>query len=107
MGKSFNGSCPLGPHLVTLDEVGDPDNLKMVLKLNGEVRQDSSTANMVYKIADLVSWWSNTTLQPGDVITTGSPPGVIAGMKGAAYLGPGDRIDARVDKLGTLTTFIV
>ena len=107
LGKSFNGSCPLGPHLVTMDEIGNPDDLKMVLTLNGEERQNSSTANMVYKVADLVSWWSNTTLQPGDVITTGSPPGVIAGMRNTPYLGPGDRIDARVDKLGTLTTFIV
>lgn len=107
LGKSFDGSCPLGPYLVTMDEVGDPDDLKMVLTLNGEERQNSSTANMVYKIADIVSWWSNTTLQPGDVLTTGSPPGVIAGMKDAAYLSPGDRIDATIEKLGTLTTFIV
>lgn len=107
LGKSFNGSCPLGPHLVTLDEIDDPDNLKMVLELNGEQRQDSNTANMVYKIAELVSWWSNTTLQPGDVITTGSPPGVIAGMKDTPYLQPGDRIDAHIDQLGTLTTYIV
>lgn len=107
LGKSFDGSCPLGPWLVTLDEVGDPNNLKMVLTLNGEKRQDSSTANMHYKVAELVSWWSNTTLQPGDVISTGSPPGVIAGMKNAAYLKPGDRIDCSVERLGTLTTFIV
>jgi len=107
LGKSFDGSCPFGPHLVTLDEVGEIDDLAMVLTLNGEERQNSSTANMVYKVADLVSWWSNTTLQPGDIITTGSPPGVIAGMKDTEYLGPGDRIDARVEKLGTLTTHIV
>jgi len=107
LGKSFDGSCPLGPHLVTMDEVGDPNDLKMVLTLNGEERQNSSTANMVYKVADLVSWWSNTTLQPGDLITTGSPPGVIAGMSNPVYLKPGDRIDAHIDKLGTLTTFIV
>jgi 2-keto-4-pentenoate hydratase/2-oxohepta-3-ene-1,7-dioic acid hydratase in catechol pathway len=107
LGKSFNGSCPLGPYLVTMDEVGDPDNLKLTLKLNGEERQNSSTANMVYKIADMVSWWSNTTLEPGDVLTSGSPPGVIAGMKNPVYLKPGDRIDATVEKLGTLTTFIV
>jgi acylpyruvate hydrolase len=107
LGKSFDGSCPFGPHLVTLDEVGEIDDLAMVLTLNGEERQNSSTANMVYKVADLVSWWSNTTLQPGDIITTGSPPGVIAGMKDTKYLGPGDRIDARVEKLGTLTTHIV
>jgi acylpyruvate hydrolase len=107
LGKSFDGSCPLGPYLVTMDEVGDPDNLKMVCRLNGEERQNSSTANMVYKIADMVSWWSNTTLQPGDVLTSGSPPGVIAGMKNPVYLKPGDRIDCTVEKLGTLTTYIV
>jgi acylpyruvate hydrolase len=107
LGKSFDGSCPLGPYLVTMDEVGDPDNLKMVCQLNGEERQNSSTANMVYKIADMVSWWSNTTLQPGDVLTSGSPPGVIAGMKNPVYLKPGDRIDCTVEKLGTLTTYIV
>jgi len=107
LGKSFNGSCPLGPHLVTLDEIDDVDDMAMVLMLNGEERQNSSTANMVYKVRDLVSWWSNTTLEPGDLITTGSPPGVIAGMRDTPYLGPGDRIDATVQHLGTLTTFIV
>ena len=107
LGKSFDGSCPLGPYLVTMDEVGNPDDLKMVLKLNGEERQNSSTANMVYKIAEMVSWWSNITLEPGDVLTSGSPPGVIAGMKDPQYLKPGDRIDATVEKLGTLTTHIV
>jgi 2-keto-4-pentenoate hydratase/2-oxohepta-3-ene-1,7-dioic acid hydratase in catechol pathway len=107
LGKSFDGSCPLGPYLVTLDEVGNLDDLKMVLKLNGEERQNSSTANMVYKIAEMVAWWSNTTLEPGDVLTSGSPPGVIAGMRDPVYLKPGDRIDCTVEQLGTLTTFIV
>ncbi|MDT8319926.1 MAG: fumarylacetoacetate hydrolase family protein [Xanthomonadales bacterium] len=107
LGKSFDGSCPLGPYLVTMDEVGDPDDLKMVLTLNGEERQSSSTANMVYKIADMVAWWSNTTLEPGDVLTSGSPPGVIAGMQNPVYLKPGDRIDCKVERLGTLTTHIV
>lgn len=107
LGKSFNGSCPLGPYLVTLDEVGDADNLPMVLTLNGEERQNSNTANMVYQVAELVSWWSNTTLQPGDLITTGSPPGVIAGMKNTPYLAPGDRIECNIEKLGRLTTYIV
>jgi len=107
LGKSFDGSCPLGPYLVTLDETGDVNNLGMVLTLNGEERQNSNTGNVQYKIADMVSWWSNTTLEPGDVITSGSPPGVIAGRRDAAYLKGGDRIDCRVDRLGTLTTFIV
>lgn len=106
LGKSFDGSCPLGPYLVTLDEVGDVNNLGLVLTLNGEERQRSSSANMHYKIADMVSWWSNTTLEPGDLITSGSPPGVIAGRKNPVYLKDGDRVDCMVDRLGTLTTFI-
>lgn len=107
LGKSFDGSCPLGPYLVTLDEVGDVNDLKMVLTLNGEERQNSNTGNVHYKIADMVSWWSNITLEPGDVITSGSPPGVIAGRKDGKYLKDGDRIDCNVEKLGTLTTYIV
>ena len=107
LGKSFDGSCPLGPHLVTLDEVGDVNNLGMQLTLNGQPRQTSNSGNVHYKIADMVAWWSNTTLEPGDVITSGSPPGVIAGSKDPVYLKNGDRIDCNVEKLGTLTTFIV
>ncbi|MEJ8569759.1 fumarylacetoacetate hydrolase family protein [Elongatibacter sediminis] len=107
LGKSFDGSCPLGPYLVTMDEIDDPDNMKLNLTLNGEERQNSSTANMVYKIAEMVAWWSNTTLEPGDVLTTGSPPGVISGMRDPVYLKPGDQIDCTVEHLGTLTTHIV
>jgi len=107
LGKSFDGSCPFGPHLVTTDELSDPHNLDMKLRLNGEVRQDSNTKFMHYKTAELVAWWSNTTLEPGDIITSGSPPGVIAGMKDPVWLKAGDRIDATVDEIGTLTTHIV
>lgn len=107
LGKSFNGSCPFGPHLVTPDELSDPHNLKMTLKVNGEVRQDSNTSNMHYKTAELVSWWSNTTLEPGDIITSGSPPGVAAGMAIPNWLEPGDDIDATVAELGSLITHIV
>jgi 2-keto-4-pentenoate hydratase/2-oxohepta-3-ene-1,7-dioic acid hydratase in catechol pathway len=107
LGKSFDGSCPFGPHLVTTDELSDPHNLDMKLRVNGEVRQDSNTKFMHYKTAELVSWWSNTTLEPGDIITSGSPPGVAAGMKEPAWLKPGDRIDATVAELGTLTTHII
>ncbi|MDJ0928793.1 MAG: fumarylacetoacetate hydrolase family protein [Gammaproteobacteria bacterium] len=107
LGKSFDGSCPFGPHLVTVDELSDPHNLEMKLKVNGDVRQDSNTSQMHYKTAELVSWWSNTTLEPGDIITSGSPPGVAAGMAVPDWLEPGDRIDADVAELGTLTTHIV
>ena len=107
LGKSFNGSCPFGPHLVTPDELSDPHNLAMTLKVNGEVRQNSNTSNMHYKTAELVSWWSNTTLEPGDIITSGSPPGVAAGMAIPNWLEPGDDIDATVAELGSLITHIV
>ena len=104
MGKSFDGSCPLGPWLVTLDEIGDINDLEMKLYLNGELRQDSNTKNTHYSIAELVAWWSNMTLEPGDVITTGSPPGVISGMKVRNWLKAGDLIEARVKSLGCLVT---
>jgi len=107
LGKSFDGSCPFGPHLVTVDQISDPHNLKMQLRVNGELRQDANTSQMHYKTAELVSWWSNTTLEPGDIITSGSPPGVAAGMAEPKWLKPGDRVDAEVAELGTLTTFIV
>lgn len=107
MGKSFKGSCPLGPWLVTRDELDDPHNLAMKLRVNGDLRQDANTGQMHYKTAELVSWWSHMGLEPGDVITSGSPPGVAAGMKVPAWLKPGDTVEATVDKLGTLTTYIV
>ena len=107
LGKSFDGSCPFGPHLVTVDELSDPHQLDMKLRVNGEVRQDANTSQMHYKTAELVSWWSNTTLEPGDIITSGSPPGVAAGMAVPDWLEPGDRVDATVAELGTLTTHIV
>ncbi|MGI9342266.1 MAG: fumarylacetoacetate hydrolase family protein, partial [Gammaproteobacteria bacterium] len=107
LGKSFDGSCPFGPHLVTPDELSDPHQLPMTLRVNGDVRQDASTADMHYKTAELVSWWSNTTLEPGDIITSGSPPGVAAGMAVPDWLEPGDKVDATVAELGTLTTHIV
>ncbi|RME35755.1 MAG: fumarylacetoacetate hydrolase family protein [Gammaproteobacteria bacterium] len=107
MGKSFRGSCPLGPHLVTRDQISDPHNLEMRLTVNGELRQHANTGEMHYKTAELVSWWSHMGLYPGDVITSGSPPGVIAGMENPVWLKPGDRIDATIAELGTLTTYIV
>lgn len=107
LGKSFDGSCPFGPHLVTPDELGDPHNLDMKLRVNGELRQDANTSQMHYKTAELVSWWSNTTLEPGDIITSGSPPGVAAGMAVPDWLEPGDIVEATIEKLGTLTTYIV
>ncbi len=106
LGKSFDTSCPLGPWLTTSDEIADPQNLHMTLKLNGEVRQNANTGDMIFGVADLVSWWSNITLEPGDVITSGSPSGVIAGHKNPVWLGPGDKIEASIEGLGTLVNTI-
>ncbi len=104
MGKSFDGSCPFGPWLVTLDEVEDPNNLDMKMYLNGELRQNSNTRATHYNMAELVSWWSQMTLEPGDVITTGSPPGVISGMKDPVWMKSGDVMECHVEGLGCLVT---
>jgi 2-keto-4-pentenoate hydratase/2-oxohepta-3-ene-1,7-dioic acid hydratase in catechol pathway len=104
MGKSFDGSCPFGPWLVTLDELDDPNNLDMKMYLNGELRQNSNTNATHYKMAELVSWWSHMTLEPGDVITTGSPPGVISGMKDPQWMKSGDVMECHVEGLGALVT---
>jgi len=107
LGKSFDTSCPLGPYLVTKDELKDPQNLEIELKVNDEVRQKSNTSEMIYGIRDLVAWWSNITLEPGDVITSGSPAGVAAGMDVPKWLQPGDRIEATIQGLGTLANTVV
>lgn len=101
-GKSCDTFGPLGPWLVTRDEVADPQNLKMWLDVNGVRRQDGSTATMVYGVAFLVSYLSQfMTLKAGDVISTGTPPGVGMGMKPPTYLKPGDVVELGIEGLGT------
>jgi 2,4-diketo-3-deoxy-L-fuconate hydrolase len=100
-GKGCDTFGPIGPWLVTADEVGDPGNLAMRLEVNGHRYQDGSTATMVYKPAFLVSYVSRfMTLCPGDVISTGTPPGVGMGQKPPVYLKPGDVMRLGVEKLG-------
>jgi 2-keto-4-pentenoate hydratase/2-oxohepta-3-ene-1,7-dioic acid hydratase in catechol pathway len=100
-GKSCDGFGPLGPWLVTRDEVPDPQNLAMWLTVNGDRMQDGSTRTMVYGVAHLVSYLSQfMTLQPGDVIFTGTPPGVGMGMKPPRYLQPGDVVELGIEGLG-------
>ena len=106
LGKSFDTSCPLGPWLTTRDEVPEPEHLQMQLRLNGELRQNANTSEMIYGIRELVAWWSQITLEPGDVITSGSPSGVIAGRDEPVWLKPGDRIEATIERLGTLVSVI-
>ena len=100
-GKSFESFGPLGPWLVTRDEVADPQALNIWLEVNGERRQDSSTSNMIFSVAHLVSYASRFfTLLPGDIITTGTPPGVGAGMTPPTFMKPGDSVRLGVEGLG-------
>jgi len=101
-GKSHDTFGPLGPWLVTRDEVADVGNLAMFLDVNGERRQTGSTATMIFGIAHIVSYISQfMTLHPGDVIPTGTPPGVALGMKEPKWLKPGDVIELGIEGLGT------
>lgn len=103
-GKSCDTFGPVGPWLVTLDEVGDPQKLRIWLKLNGELAQDSSTGQMIFPVAELVSYISRfMSLQPGDIISTGTPPGVAAGMDNPRWLRAGDRMHLGIEKLGVQT----
>ncbi|MHC8493603.1 fumarylacetoacetate hydrolase family protein [Thalassospira sp. SM2505] len=101
-GKSSDNFGPTGPWLVTPDEVGDFDNLGMWLEVNGERVQDGSTATMVYRVPHLISYLSQFfTLHPGDIISTGTPPGVGLGFTPPRYLKAGDVVELGIDGLGT------
>ncbi|HLP69780.1 MAG TPA: fumarylacetoacetate hydrolase family protein [Rhizobium sp.] len=101
-GKSCDTFGPIGPWLVTKDEVADPQNLSMWLKVNGETMQDGSSKTMVYGVAFLVSYLSQfMSLHPGDVISTGTPPGVGMGMKPPRYLRDSDTVELGIQHLGT------
>jgi 2-keto-4-pentenoate hydratase/2-oxohepta-3-ene-1,7-dioic acid hydratase in catechol pathway len=102
-GKWLDGFAPMGPWIVTADEVPDPDALPLRLTVNGEVKQEASTADMIFGTAELVAFASRiTTLEPGDIIATGTPAGVGATTK--VFLKPGDVMEGRVGDLGVLRT---
>lgn len=101
-GKWADGFLPMGPFLLTADEVENVQNLQLTLKVNGEVRQQANTSQMIFPVADIVSFISFLmTLEPGDVIATGTPAGVAAAT--GRFLQSGDRIECTIEKLGTLT----
>ncbi|MBE2267741.1 MAG: fumarylacetoacetate hydrolase family protein [Anaerolinea sp.] len=103
-GKSLDTFCPIGPVIVTADEVPDPQNLMLTTTVNGEVRQHASTADMVFGVRHLIAYCSRSfTLEPGDVIITGTPSGVALGMKPQVYLKDGDVVSITIDGIGELT----
>uniref|UniRef100_A0A2K5NW51 Fumarylacetoacetate hydrolase domain containing 2B n=1 Tax=Cercocebus atys TaxID=9531 RepID=A0A2K5NW51_CERAT len=108
LGKTFDTFCPLGPALVTKDSVADPHNLKICCRVNGEVVQSSNTNQMVFKTEDLIAWVSQfVTFYPGDVILTGTPPGVGVFRKPPVFLKKGDEVQCEIEELGVIINKVV
>ena len=106
-GKSFDGFCPLGPVLVTPDEIPDPNALQIKALLNGEIVQNSNTRDMIFDVPAIIEFLSaDTTLLPGTVILTGTPQGVGMGRKPPVYLQAGDEIKIEIEQIGTLTNVV-
>lgn len=106
-GKSLDGCAPIGPWIVTAEEIPDPHALGLRLRVNGETMQDGNTSAMVYKIPELVATLSQgMTLEPGDIIATGTPAGVGMAMEPPRFLRPGDSIEAEIDGIGVLSNRI-
>ena len=101
--KGFDTSCPWGPWITTADEVADPEALRLTCHVNGEVRQDSTTADLVFRPRALVDFIAETcTLEPGDLILTGTPPGVGQAMDPPRFLQPGDVVRCEIEGLGAI-----
>lgn len=110
LGKTCDKFSPIGPYLVTADEITDPNNLALKTYVNGEVRQNSNTADMIFNCAEIISYISqHMTLEPGDIILTGTPEGVVFGypQEQQVYIQPGDEVTVEIEKLGSLTNYFV
>ncbi len=106
-GKSFDTFCPFGPWIVTPDELEDPDNLEIECILNGDTMQKSSTSDMIFSVAQIISYLSeSTTLVPGTIVLTGTPSGVGFTRKPPVYLAPGDVLETKVEKIGVLKNHV-
>ncbi len=107
-GKSCDTFAPIGPFIATPDEIDDIDNLKMWLKVNGETKQDGTTANLIFKVPFLLSYLSQfMTLLPGDIVSTGTPAGVGLGFNPPQYLKAGDTVELGIDQLGSSAQKVV
>lgn len=107
-GKTFDTFAPIGPALVTMDEIGDPHQLGIRLRLNGQTMQDSNTRQMIFSSGELLAYLSQVvTLEPGDLIFTGTPPGVGFARKPPMFLKHGDVVEVEIDKLGVLRNSVI
>jgi 5-carboxymethyl-2-hydroxymuconate isomerase len=102
--KSIDTFCPIGPRVVPRDEVGDPQSLRISCRVNGETMQDASTGDMIFGVAELIAYVTETmTLEPGDVLATGTQPGVAFGRADGRYLQRGDTVEVEIERVGVLT----
>ena len=107
-GKSLDRSSPVGPWVVTADEIPNPQQLRLRLRVNGEVKQDGNTADMIYPVADLIAWLSiGMSLVPGNLIASGTPDGVGFARTPPEFLKPGDTMESEVEGIGSLRNRIV
>ena len=107
-GKALDGSCPMGPWIVTADEIPNPSDLGLRLRVNSETRQDSTVADLIFDIPAIIEVLSSgQTLEPGDIIATGTPSGVGMGMQPQQWLKPGDVVEAEIDQIGVLRNTVV
>jgi 2-keto-4-pentenoate hydratase/2-oxohepta-3-ene-1,7-dioic acid hydratase in catechol pathway len=103
LGKSLDGSCPMGPWIVTRDEIADPQNLALQCRVNGVLKQNGHTRDMIFDVATIIEVLSRgMTLEPGDVISTGTPAGVGFARTPPEYLNPGDLVECEIEDIGTL-----
>ena len=108
MGKTFDTFAPMGPYLTTADEIADPHELAISLTLNGQAMQTSNTRNLIFRLPELIAFLSSVfTLEPGDVVSTGTPGGVGFARKPPVYLRPGDQVAIRVEGLGELRNPVI
>lgn len=108
LGKTFDTFCPIGPAIVTKDSVTDVHNLRIRCSVNGQLMQSSSTNQLIFRLPQLVAWVSQfVTLRPGDVLLTGTPPGVGVFRKPPMFLKPGDEVQCEIEELGTICNKVV
>jgi 2-keto-4-pentenoate hydratase/2-oxohepta-3-ene-1,7-dioic acid hydratase in catechol pathway len=108
MGKTFDTFAPMGPWIVTADEIADPHDLDIQLDINGEILQNSNTRELIFKVPDLIAFLSSVfTLEPGDIVSTGTPSGVGVARKPPRFLRPGDQVTVKMPKIGELRNPVV